>query len=72
MTVATTVKLSKIFALAGLRGMDFQDLQSIIQQTLDHPDCTESIVLLDVRELWHVVDLKNTQALQLLHQRLGR
>ena len=52
MAINTTAKLSKILALAGLRGMDFQDLQSIIQQTLSHADCGESLVLLDIREVW--------------------
>lgn len=67
-----TAKLSKILALAGLKGMDFQDLQSVVQQALSHADCGESIVFLDIREVWHVADLRNTQALELLHQRLGR
>jgi len=66
-----TVKLSKVLALSGMKGIFFQDLQSVVKQTIEHKDCGAYIVFLDIKELWGVADLQNIGALRLLHQRLG-
>jgi len=65
-------KVVKIWALEGLKGMSLEDLRSVVKQTMDNPDCSETVVLLDVRELWHVGDLKSEHALALLHQRINK
>ena len=63
--------LTKLWGLEGLRGMSDEDMASIIQQTLDKPDCPDKIVFLDIGEIYNVRDLQDKHAKVLLYQRIN-
>jgi len=66
------VQATRIWALEGLRGMDFQKMSSVIQQLLDKPDCSHKVAFLDINEVYGVADLESEHAKTLLHQKINR
>lgn len=68
MNQATT---SKIWAISGLRDMNFDDFVSVLDQLLAKPDIGEKIAFLDVNEIYRVVDLEGDHARTLLYQRIN-
>lgn len=65
-------KAIKIWALEGLRGMDYKDMSNVIGQLLDKPDCSHKVAFLDIGEIYGVGDLGSEHARALLYQKLNR
>ena len=63
--------LSKLWGLSGLRGMTYEEFNSVIKQTLDRPDCSNEIVFLDIKEVYSVLDLQDVHAKTLLFQKIN-
>lgn len=70
MSATTTVKITKIWAVANLKGLSYDAFESAVKQMIDDPNCSERVAFLDIGEVYHIVDLQDSHALILLHQRI--
>ena len=64
-------KISRMWAVEGLRGMTYEDFASVLTQLLAKPDVGHKVALLDIGEVYGVGDLEGEHARTLLYQRLN-
>lgn len=65
------VTVGKIWSVEGLRGMTYEDFDSVITQLLDKPDISQQVAFLEIGEVYNVGDLAGSHARTLLYQKLN-
>jgi len=68
---AILIRSNPVWRIGNLRGMSYEELDSVLTQTLAEPSCPSRLLLLETGENYTYQELLDSGIRKLIHNRIG-